>query len=130
MGRSFSYSYFWTPAGSGDNLLPHGAAIAWIPLANVGYLGVTLFFLISGYVISLTLVRTNALRDFAVKRIARLWPTLVFCRTLTFLVAQLFGPNELKVGTVEWLISIFSVPPQHIGHFFGHSDWRWVDGAY
>ncbi|WP_371154026.1 acyltransferase family protein [Jannaschia sp. 2305UL9-9] len=126
----YHYAVFWTPAGKGDNLIPYGDALAWIPLAAVGGLGVSLFFIISGFVITLSLDRCENLRSFAALRVLRLWPTLFVCATLTFVVTSLFGPAELSRDWVEYLISLTFVPPLHAGKIIGLSDLQWLDGAY
>ncbi len=76
-----------------DHLVGQGAAMqgrSWIPLDIVrnwvsgplaiiqdfGFLGVTLFFLLSGYIISEVAVRESR-RDFAVKRLLRIYPALI-----------------------------------------------------
>jgi len=114
----------------GDNILPYDEALAWIPLSSVGFLGVYLFFLVSGYVISLTLQSTPNLMEFGVKRVARLWPTLLVCGSITFLATSLFGPPELKRSISEALISMTLFPPQHVGAVTGNEGWMWLDGAY
>lgn len=126
----FHYAYFWTSVGKGDNILPYDDTLAWIPLASVGGLGVRLFFLISGYVISMTLIRTANFPEFCVKRIARIWPTLLVCGVITFTTATLFGPPELKRSIWEALISMTLIPPQHVGAISGNTEWQWLDGAY
>lgn len=126
----YHYTYFWASAGKGDNVLPYDVALAWIPLAGVGHLGVMLFFLISGYVISLTLTKTANFPEFCVKRFARIWPTLLVCGTITFACASLFGPPELKRSIWEAMISMTLIPPSHVGALTGNPDWQWLDGAY
>lgn len=126
----FHFCSFWAPSGAGDPLLPYGDLLAWVPFASVGYLGVTLFFMISGFVILMTLERTASLIDFAVRRSARIWPTLVLCGCLTWLIALAIGPEQFKASPAEFLLSIFAFPPQYIGDLTGQSDWGWLDGAY
>ena len=126
----FHYAHFWSSAGNGDSVLPYDDALAWLPLASVGDLGVMLFFLISGYVISLTLTKTSSFTEFCVKRFARIWPTLLTCGFITFLCATLFGPPEFQRSIWEALISVTLLPPQHVGALTGNSDWQWLDGAY
>ncbi len=126
----FHYVYFWASTGKGDNILPYDDALAWIPLASVGHLGVMLFFLISGYVISLTLNKTASFPEFCVKRFARIWPTLLVCGAITYTFATLFGPPELERSIWEALISMTLLPPQHVGALTGNPEWQWLDGAY
>src|SRR4051794_31539154 len=47
------------------------AVASW---ASVGALGVELFFVISGLVITMTILGSRSVIDFAVKRVARLYP--------------------------------------------------------
>lgn len=53
-------------------------------LAKYGDLGVELFFVISGFVISLSLAHQTGPLRFAVKRVARLWPAMAVCSVITF----------------------------------------------
>ncbi len=126
----YHYAVFWSPAGAGLNLLPYGDALAWIPFAKVGYLGVYLFFIVSGFVITLSLQRSQGLLHFAKLRAIRLWPTLLICGSLTFAITTLFGPPDLVRGPLEYLISLTFIPPPHLGKVIGVSNLEWLDGAY
>ncbi len=53
---------------------------------NVGLTGVDLFFMISGFVILLTLERTKDWKGFIIGRISRLYPAYWFCVSLTALL--------------------------------------------
>ena len=126
----YHFAWFWTSAAQGQDLLPYDDMLAFLPMADTGYLGVYLFFLISGQVILITLERTRKPFDFFIKRVARLWPTLVICGTLTFIVVSIFGPPELQSTVPEYLISLMILPPNKLAPLFGASDWQWLDGAY
>lgn len=126
----YHYFYFWSSAGKGFHLLAYDDAWAWLPLASVGFLGVHLFFVVSGFVIFLTLEKTNSLRDFLVNRAIRLWPPLLLFGTVTFIVVRCWGPEQLKVGFWEYLLSIVILPPQHVAMLIGADGWKWLDGAY
>ncbi|MEL7065688.1 MAG: acyltransferase, partial [Bacteroidota bacterium] len=126
----YHFFEFWTPSGHGMALLPFGDAARGFPLFDVGHLGVSLFFIISGFVILLTLQRTASIIEFAVRRVARLYPTLILCGTITFFVTSLFGPEQIRVGVSEFLLSILSLPPENVGTILGISDWGWLDGSY
>jgi peptidoglycan/LPS O-acetylase OafA/YrhL len=56
-----------------------------------GYLGVQVFFCISGFVIFMTLERTRRPLDFVVSRVSRLWPAYIAAIALTYTVVHLFG---------------------------------------
>lgn len=53
---------------------------------NIGCVGVDLFFIISGFVISLTIQNNKSPKDFIINRFSRLFPTYWVCVTLTVLV--------------------------------------------
>ncbi|GIT92016.1 acyltransferase [Jannaschia pagri] len=126
----YHYAVFWTPAGRGLDLVPYGDALAWIPLASVGDLGVSLFFIVSGFVISLSLERSRSILAFAALRLLRLWPTLLACGALTFCATSLLGPPELQRSFVEAGISLLFLPPEHVGRALGIGQLEWLDGAY
>ncbi len=61
-----------------------------------GYYGVNLFFIISGFVIFMTLERTKQPMDFVVSRFSRLFPAYWFAIFLTFSITHLLGlPGKL-----------------------------------
>ncbi|MDO6413870.1 acyltransferase [Sphingomonas sp. BIUV-7] len=57
--------------------LPYDRAFEWWPGVRYGWAGVNLFFLISGYVIFLTLERCTGFVDFALRRWVRLFPGML-----------------------------------------------------
>lgn len=87
-----------------------------------GYLGVQLFFVVSGFVIFLTLERTQRPLDFAFSRFSRLYPTFwagVLITTAVVTLARL--PHAERTAT-EVLINLTMLQ-----EFFGV---RSVDGVY
>ena len=56
-----------------------------------GWLGVQLFFLISGYVIFMSLDRQNKFQGFIWARLLRLWPGMLIASALIFLSAGIFS---------------------------------------
>jgi peptidoglycan/LPS O-acetylase OafA/YrhL len=70
-----------------------------------GY-GVEFFFLISGFVIYLTLERTSTTAEFAYKRFTRLYPAYWFCVVLTFTVVRAFGLPGLEVSTAAAAVNL------------------------
>jgi peptidoglycan/LPS O-acetylase OafA/YrhL len=77
-----------------------------------GYLGVDIFFVISGYVITASLSNREhkSLGDFLLgfytRRIKRLLPTLVICIVITCVSGFLFIPSESEIFNVEWRTGI------------------------
>ena len=87
-----------------------------------GFLGVSLFFMISGFVILLTLDRCETVVDFAVARFARLYPVYWAATAATFVTLTVFGLPGWNVGFGSALVNLTMVHG-----FFGVPD---VDGAY
>jgi peptidoglycan/LPS O-acetylase OafA/YrhL len=73
---------------------PYGSQLKSVIFINNGYLGVHLFFMISGFVIFMSLERCKGFAEFIVKRITRLLPTLLFCCLLTFCVFKIFDSDN------------------------------------
>jgi peptidoglycan/LPS O-acetylase OafA/YrhL len=71
-------------------LFPYGAAFAENPIFRHGRYGVQLFFLISGFVILMTLERSASVGDFLFRRWLRLFPAMLFCTLFLFATAPLF----------------------------------------
>jgi peptidoglycan/LPS O-acetylase OafA/YrhL len=65
-------------------LYPFGSAFVDVPLLSLGNLGVQLFFMVSGFVIAMTLETSRGPADFALKRFARLFPAMLLCSLITF----------------------------------------------
>ncbi len=88
---------------------------SWIP---GGFLGVDLFFVISGYVITRLLLDSIAqsggldLRGFYLARLRRLLPALLFMLTTTIIAVGIWAPDTIKrllvdtpfalTGTINW----------------------------
>ena len=88
---------------------------SWIP---GGFLGVDLFFVISGYVITRMLLDSIAqsggldLRGFYLARLRRLLPALLFMLTTTIIAVEIWAPDTIKrllvdtpfalTGTINW----------------------------
>ncbi len=72
-------------------ILPYGDAYADIRIFNIGWLGVQLFFIISGYVIFLSLDNSKSIREFLVRRWLRLFPAMLIASIFIFATASLFS---------------------------------------
>lgn len=75
------------------------------PVAKYGYLGVELFFLISGFVILMTASR-GSLKAFAVSRFVRLYPAFWACCTLSFVVIVLLGGDRYSASVYQYLVNM------------------------
>lgn len=98
----YHYGY-WGPAVHGAT---HVAIPQLAPFAMYGYLGVSVFFTISGFVIAYSADgRTTA--TFAIARFSRIYPTFVLCMTLTALLTLAFGQPTFDVTLTQWLANLF-----------------------
>ena len=94
---------------------------ALAPLAKYGYLGVELFFMISGFVILMS-VRGGSLRDFAISRVVRLYPAYWACCSISMAAIVLLGAPRFHVGLGQFIANLTML------HGFVGIDS--VDGAY
>lgn len=86
-----------------------------------GYLGVNLFFIISGFVILLTAQNRNII-EFIVSRITRLYPAFWIGVTLTALVTLIIGGTRYHIELTQYLANL-----SMISGYFGI---KAVDGVY
>ena len=90
------------------------------PLAQYGYLGVNLFFLISGFVISLS-SEGRTIREFAFARFIRLYPVFWVCVCITTLLAVFFNSRDITLA--QFLANLTMIPDA-----FGN--YAYIDGVY
>ena len=88
----------WSP------LVPYGDSLADIAVIKYGYLGVELFFLVSGYVILMTLERCPAMPEFLYRRWLRLFPGMLICSVLLYALSFVFPDRPLGAPTVTSLL--------------------------
>lgn len=71
-------------------LVPYGDDFSDFPLFQYGYLGVQLFFLISGFVILMTLEKCENIPSFLFRRWLRLFPAMLVCSLFIYFTAGVF----------------------------------------
>jgi peptidoglycan/LPS O-acetylase OafA/YrhL len=74
-----------------------------------GHYGVNLFFMISGFVIFLTLHRINRPMDFVVSRFSRLFPAYWVAIALTFILTHLLQLPGKTVGVDTAILNLFMI---------------------
>jgi peptidoglycan/LPS O-acetylase OafA/YrhL len=112
------YHYFYR--GPLHQLLPVPEQ-SWIYyLSAYGYLGVNIFFVISGYVIFLTALDSTRAR-FIASRISRLWPAYLVCFAITCTSHIVLSP-KLDTSLLNIIANLTMVP-----QWFGQTA---LDGSY
>lgn len=106
----FHYSKFWN-----EETIVYS-------LFSYGYTGVMLFFMISGFVIFLSVNKCESSKDFLIKRFTRLYPTFWICLALTTFFVKVFGLPGREVSWNDILINLTMIPK-----VLGFKD---VDGVY
>lgn len=85
-------------------VVPYGDALAGFPLFVYGSLGVQLFFMISGFVIFLTLDKCGGVGDFFTRRWLRLFPAMLICSLFIWFTAPLMPERPAGPVTAYQLI--------------------------
>lgn len=91
----------------------------WVGWSWPGWVGVELFFVISGYVIAMS-AATSGPRDFLRRRVLRLVPAAWICATLTAIFLPLTGLFPIARILTDWTSSILFWPtrPQIDGSYW------------
>ncbi|WP_413140921.1 acyltransferase family protein [Burkholderia cepacia] len=91
------------------------------PVAQYGFLGVHLFFMISGFVILMT-AGDGSIKRFIASRASRLLPAFWVCCTITFFVTLAIGGDRFTATWPQYLVNLVT-----LGCGFGADP---IDGAY
>jgi peptidoglycan/LPS O-acetylase OafA/YrhL len=91
----------------------------WFPY---GCLGVELFFIISGFVIFMTLERTTSFVAFAAARFARLYPAFLACMLTSLALILLFRWGQVPIDA-RLIVANLTMIPQSFGALY-------IDGSY
>lgn len=84
-----------------------------------GKLGVEFFFVISGFVIFMTLEKCRGVLDFFLRRFSRLYPAFLVCVTITSLFGLVVGQDV----TPRQYFANLSMAAPHFGE-------KWIDSVY
>ncbi|MER8941371.1 acyltransferase [Mesorhizobium sp. M0915] len=91
----------------------------WVSL---GKFGVEVFFVISGLVITMTVLRSANAFEFGVRRMARLYPAFIVASTLIFIIIQAVGPIGPPISVADYVVN-FSMVARELG-------FEYVDGVF
>ena len=125
----FHYFTRWTPTWYQRSYYPYGSLLATVPVFRFGYLGVSLFFLVSGFVISMTLVRCASWREFAVRRFARLFPPMVLASVVTYFALDALPVHFWEPKACSFIPSLTFIDPSLYRQILGDGC-GFIDGSY
>ncbi len=101
-------------------LVPYGCKYCEFPLFRCGFLGVQLFFLISGFVILMSLNKTKSLANFIYKRWLRLFPAMLIATILIYASARYFPERPWGIPQLNSVIpGLLFIEPLWIKLFTG-----------
>lgn len=80
--------------------------IAWGALENFGAVGVDVFFVISGFIVSLTAERSRSVMQFLLARLVRIWPLYLIATVVVFAV----DPAARSLATLAWSTVFLQAP--------------------
>src|SRR6201995_3706899 len=118
------WSWAWVSIGvpgferyvAADVLYPSAAPFTWL-----GWVGVEIFFVISGFVIANSASKSSP-AEFLLGRALRLYPAVWVCATATLLVLVLFGSGSASQFIEPYVHAMTLVPKGVTGD--------WLDGVY
>jgi len=87
-----------------SDLVPYGERYAHFPLAQLGWLGVELFFMISGFVIYMTLEKCRSFGEFLYRRWLRLFPAMLLVSLGVYWTAGFFSERPAGAPHLQDLV--------------------------
>ena len=122
-GAVLLFHYLFAGNSTGDMELPIQDQVEYF--ARYGFLGVDLFFLISGFVIAMSMQHGNAAR-FLLDRLIRLYPVFLAAVLLTATVRTVWGGEGDDISLADLLLNL----TMFAGIFEQQLDLEFVDGVY
>ncbi len=92
-----------------------------VPLSKYGYMGVDLFFMISGFVIIMT-AKGGSLRGFVISRVVRLYPAFWACCSITYAVSIIARDPQYSSSLGQYFLNMTM-----LSEFIGVPS---IDGVY
>lgn len=94
------------------DIMPFGNDFGTVPVFQYGWLGVQLFFLISGFVIFMTLEKCRGFFDFMLRRWLRLFPAMLICSVIVYLTFTFLMPGVRDVSLRAMLPGLTFIDPR------------------
>ena len=93
-------------------------------IASYGWSGVDIFFIVSGYCIAMTIIKTHNYFEFILRRFARIYPAYVFCGIITLIFYSFF---DLPGREVNWTTGFMNLV---FANFIPGINYQYIDGVY
>ncbi|TCM17995.1 peptidoglycan/LPS O-acetylase OafA/YrhL [Novosphingobium sp. PhB165] len=118
---AFHYTIRWAPPDFPYDILHYDAAYSrhWA----IGGFGVHMFFMISGYVITLSVLRAGSAFRFAMSRFLRIYPAFLIAAIGACAIPRLFGPWQLHSTPMDLLTTLLLVPTELGAHYTDGAFW-------
>ncbi|MCP4485190.1 MAG: acyltransferase [Flavobacteriaceae bacterium] len=111
-------------------ITPYGDNYANFPVFQYGYIGVQLFFLISGFVILMTLEKCNSIWEFLYRRWLRLFPAMLICSLIIFFTTQIFYERPNAQPDVKDILPGLTFIEPYIWTKLTGSSFQSLEGAF
>lgn len=95
-----------------------------LSIASYGWSGVDIFFIVSGYCIAMTIIKTQNYFEFILRRFARIYPAYVFCGIITLIFYSFF---DLPGREVSWTTGFMNLV---FANFIPGINYQYIDGVY
>jgi len=129
----FHFYSKWTLPVPEENYLP-GKNVFHTFAFEHGNLGVQFFFIISGFVIFFTLERSHSLIAFLIKRMIKLFPTMVICSLITYLLVPMLDPSleypNFHSNAIDFAPSLTFTPPSLWQRILHNPSIQYINGSY
>jgi len=93
-------------------------------VASYGWSGVDIFFVVSGFCIAMTIIKTQNYFEFIMKRFARIYPAYFVCGITTLIFYSLF---DLPGREVDWITGLMNLV---FANFIPGLNYQYIDGIY
>ena len=112
------------------DVMPVGSQLAHVVPVRYGWAGVDLFFLLSGYVILMTLERSRSVGQFLRNRWLRLFPAMLVCSLLMYLSSPWMPHRpEGQPELISLVPGLLFVDPWWLS-MLTRREWPLLDGAF